>query len=148
MVLYRLHTDPVHIWTAEALPLQMPQSMVTIIQVVVSCSSFCCCLSPTILAKPHWSLWDSHRYCCHAVYVSLVPRPSTPPVFNRLQYAKTEGEGLGNFITWSAARPSNVVTPPLNSQVIYETDLAFCASYKDGASASRELHQAYETYPG
>ena len=29
----------------------------------------------------------------------LVPRPSTPPVFDRLQYAKTEGEGLGNFIT-------------------------------------------------
>jgi len=30
---------------------------------------------------------------------SLVPRPSTPPVFDRLQYAKTEGEGLRNFIT-------------------------------------------------
>ena len=30
---------------------------------------------------------------------SLVPRPSTPPVFDRLQYAKTEGEGPGNFIT-------------------------------------------------
>ena len=28
------------------------------------------------------------------------------------------GEGLGNFITWSAVRPSNVVTPPLNSKVI------------------------------
>jgi len=26
---------------------------------------------------------------------SLVPRPSTPPVFDRLQYAKTEGEGRG-----------------------------------------------------
>jgi len=35
-----------------------------------------------------------------AIYqASLVPRPSTPPVFDRLQYAKTEGEGLGNFIT-------------------------------------------------
>ena len=30
---------------------------------------------------------------------NLVPRPSTPPVFDRLQYAKAEGEGLGNFIT-------------------------------------------------
>jgi len=29
----------------------------------------------------------------------LVPRPSTSPVFDCLQYAKTEGEGLGNFIT-------------------------------------------------
>ena len=26
---------------------------------------------------------------------SLVPRPSTPPAFDRFQYAKTEGEGLG-----------------------------------------------------
>jgi len=30
---------------------------------------------------------------------SLDPRPSTPPVFDCLQYAKTEGEGLGFFIT-------------------------------------------------
>ena len=65
--------------------------------------------------------------------------PSTHSVFDHFQYAKTEGEGLGNFITWSTARPSNVITRPLNSQVIY-SDLAFCASYKDGTSASRELH--------
>ena len=32
--------------------------------------------------------------------------------------------------------------------VLYEIDLAFCASYEDGTSTSRELHQAYETYPG
>ena len=31
--------------------------------------------------------------------ISVVPRPSMPPVFDRLQYAKMEGEGLGNFIT-------------------------------------------------
>ena len=30
------------------------------------------------------------------VTTSLVPRPSTPPVF---EYAKTEGEGLGNLLT-------------------------------------------------
>ena len=29
----------------------------------------------------------------------LVPRPSTPPVFDCLQYAKTEREGLGNLST-------------------------------------------------
>jgi len=28
---------------------------------------------------------------------SLVPRPFPPPVFGRLQYANTEGEGLGDF---------------------------------------------------
>ena len=31
---------------------------------------------------------------------SLVPRPSHHPVFDRLQYAKTEGESLVHFITW------------------------------------------------
>ena len=30
---------------------------------------------------------------------SLVPRPFLPPVFDRLQYAKTEGEGLGDRVT-------------------------------------------------
>ena len=30
---------------------------------------------------------------------SLIPRPSHRPVFDRLQYAKTEGEGLVHFIT-------------------------------------------------
>jgi len=42
------------------------------------------------------STGESVRYSTRC---SLVPRPSTPPVFDRLQYAKTEGEGLGNFIT-------------------------------------------------
>ena len=32
--------------------------------------------------------------------LSLVPRPSHRPVFDRLQYAKMEGEGLVSFITW------------------------------------------------
>ena len=31
--------------------------------------------------------------------ISLVPRPFPPPVFDRLQYAKTEGEGLGERVT-------------------------------------------------
>ena len=31
--------------------------------------------------------------------LSLVPRPFPPPVFDRLQYAKTEGEGLGERVT-------------------------------------------------
>ena len=30
---------------------------------------------------------------------SLIPRPSPAPVFDRLQYAKTEGEGLVNLTT-------------------------------------------------
>jgi len=40
------------------------------------------------------------------------------------------------------------VTPLLNNQVMYETDIAFCAKYQDGISTSRELHRAYETCPG
>jgi len=33
------------------------------------------------------------------VMSSLVPRPFPPPVFDRLQYANTDGEGLGDLIT-------------------------------------------------
>jgi len=39
-----------------------------------------------------------------SVASTLILRPSTPPVFDHLPYAKAEGEGLGNFITWSMAR--------------------------------------------
>ena len=35
---------------------------------------------------------------------SLVPRPFPPPVFDRLQYANTEGEGLGDLVTCSYVR--------------------------------------------
>jgi len=91
---------------------------------VLACFFGCTCTWSVILHS------DCHFYL------------STHPVFDRFhaQYAKMEGEGLGNFITWSTARPSNVVTCPLNSQVIYKSDLAFCASCKDGTSTSRELH--------
>ena len=34
------------------------------------------------------------RNCHYSNLLSLVPRPSPAPVFDRLQYAKTEGEGL------------------------------------------------------
>ena len=34
-----------------------------------------------------------------SVGVSLVPRPFPPPVFDRILYAKTEGEGLGERVT-------------------------------------------------
>ena len=38
------------------------------------------------------------------VLYSLIPRPSRAPVFDRLQYAKTEPAG---FINWSWGRPGN-----------------------------------------
>ena len=37
------------------------------------------------------------------------------------------------------------VTPPLNRQVIYKTDLAFCASYKDGKSATDLINHTLAT---
>ena len=42
------------------------------------------------------------------IYGSLVARPSPTPVFDRLQYAKMEGEGLMNLTTWFAAQASHV----------------------------------------
>ena len=50
--------------------------------------------SPLVLGKG--VAW---KHATPTIVDSLVPRPSMPPVFDRLQYAKMEGEGLGNFIT-------------------------------------------------
>jgi len=36
--------------------------------------------------------------------LSLVPRLFLPPVFDRLQYANTEGEGLGGVVTCGNVR--------------------------------------------
>ena len=36
--------------------------------------------------------------------LSLVPRPFQPPVFDRLQYANMEGEGLGDLVTCGYVR--------------------------------------------
>ena len=36
---------------------------------------------------------------CHTSQSSLVPRLFPPPVFDRILYAKTEGEGLGERVT-------------------------------------------------
>jgi len=57
------------------------------------------------------------------------------------------GKRPGEFRHMIVAWLSNVITPPLNRQAIYKTDLTFCASYKDGTSASRELHRPFESYP-
>jgi len=43
-------------------------------------------------------------YSCVCYIHSLVPRPFPPPVFDRLQYANTEGEGLGDFVTCGDVR--------------------------------------------
>ena len=42
---------------------------------------------------------------------------------------------------------SKVVMPPLNCQVIYETDLAFCASYKDWQKGYRVTGVKIPKYP-
>ena len=55
------------------------------------------CLRASLLVLPH-----SH-HLVHFLSVdsatSLVPRPFPPPVFDRILYAKTEGEGLGERVT-------------------------------------------------
>ena len=40
----------------------------------------------------------------HGCWTSLIPRPFPPPVFDHLQYAKTEGEGLGERVTCMMSR--------------------------------------------
>jgi len=41
--------------------------------------------------------WE--KYTVIIANISLVPRPFSPPVFDCLQYVKTEGEGLGDLVT-------------------------------------------------
>jgi len=59
--------------------------------------------------KKYWQAYCSSLDCkgerayCRLLWMqqclSLVPRPSHHPFFDRLQYEKTEGEGLVSFIT-------------------------------------------------
>ena len=55
----------------------------------------------TCTAAPR--VWHFSAFHCirqpMAALLSLVPRPSPAPVFDRLQYAKMEGEGLVNLTT-------------------------------------------------
>jgi len=53
-----------------------------------------------------------------------------------------EGEGLENLTTWSTTWPLWMSSHLSTSTVVYKTDLAFCASYKNWTSTSRELHWA------
>ena len=46
-------------------------------------------------------------------FVSLVPRPFPPPVFDHLQYANTEGEGLGDLVMCGYVRPPFTFQPAL-----------------------------------
>ena len=46
------------------------------------------------VSQHRWDASNMWRQLC-----SLVPRPFPPPVFDRLQYANTEGEGLGDLVT-------------------------------------------------
>ena len=48
--------------------------------------------------RPHWS--GNETVCMKTIAVnSLIPRPFPPPVFDHLQYAIMEGEGLGDLVT-------------------------------------------------
>ena len=61
------------------------------------CRKFLCTLRIVIV---HFVVINQHAslHFCGYMRVSLIPRPSHCPVFDRLQYAKTEGEGMIHFI--------------------------------------------------
>ena len=94
-------------------------------------------LSKYATEKYSISTQDCHtrKYTLHAPLVSespsLIPRPSPAPVFDRLQYSKTEQEGLVNLTTWSVPRASHFVTLYMYGRATEKTDLAFCTSYED-----------------
>jgi len=54
-------------------------------------------------------------------YVVFIPRPFSPPVFDRLQYTNMEGEGLEYMVTWSYKESralSHTINPSAGGQSI------------------------------
>ena len=103
--------------------------------------------------REYQRIQENTRHYCRLWYwqwtyllcTSLVPRSSTPPVLIACSMRTWRKKARGI----SSCDRDMTVTPPFNSQVVYKTDLASCASYEDGTSTSRELHhRAYDTYSG
>ena len=93
---------------------------------------------PYILHLEHW--------CDCAGLQSLVFCRLSTQNWNLWLCDHSKVEPMASFsglilITWSASWLSYVVTCALNSQVVYETDLAFCTTYEDGKCANREHTQ-------
>ena len=90
---------------------------------------------------------DAKKFSTKVVSVSLVPRPSPVPVFDRLQYAKKEGECLVILPRDPRHRHHKSSRAYMHSHAREKTDLEFCTSYEDETSADGEIYQAYKTYP-
>ena len=72
--------------------------------------------------------------------VSLIPRLFPPPVFDHLQYASTEGEGLGDLVTCDdireIERETQGVVPMKNLEA-----LSCIASLRAGGESIYKVHQ-------
>ena len=74
-----------------------------------------------------------HLASCGLQYgrvISPIPRPSLHPVFDNLQFAKTEWEGLGFSTVWSMAQ-NHMVVPAMHSHAREKTKLVFCTSREE-----------------
>ena len=85
------------------------------------------------------------------MYVRTGPKKkkncSPAPVFDRLQYAKTEPEGLVILPRDPCHGRHVSSTLRMYGRATEKTDLAFCTSYEDETSADGQQHLAYKTYP-
>lgn len=93
-------------------------------------------------------LFSENRYKCFISIVrqtSLIPRPSIPPVL--IAYCiKKWREKAWRMLSHNPCHDlRRHHTSFQRRQVMYESDLAFCASYEDGTNTSRELQRAHET---
>ena len=78
--------------------------------------------------------------------LSLVPRPFPPPVYDRILYAKTEGEGLGESRGQVDVRVDTrgVVTDRCNSQTLFLH--AVCIVTATTSSLTTEDHKVQSTW--
>ena len=83
-----------------------------------------------------------HILYFEAIGTSLVPRPSPAPVFDCLQYAKTEPEGLVNLTTWSLPRVTSQI---LDMETYSHLYLQLQRTWRNKTSSSRETSPTSRT---
>ena len=93
-------------------------------------------------------LKEAHQYSIsnsvtHSKH-SLVPRPSLAPVFDHLQYAKTEPEGLVNLTMWSVAWLTSQI---LEMETYSHLYLELQRSWRNKTSSNQETSPTSRTLP-
>ena len=161
-------TPYMHTWTSSKLYRPVQPSLPRVqMWMLLQCPAPGIQLSPSLQTKVTTSLWSLFSDVVHMltsktrretppcglpvmvrtamqVYCSLVPRPSLAPVFDHLQYAKTEPDGLVNLTTWFAAQLTSQI---LDMETYSHLYLQLQISWRNKTSSSRKTSPTSKTVP-